>query len=147
MISMTELNIQDESICQSASKRKTLVTPFFLSRCLNPDPTLGPNFRSPLRWKPWKFLAVRILDKLCSGFSYFRVRASWLYQICRANFVYWINWYLLQTWTTKDCKGPQTNMPKNVGSIKTWSAKMKMMSCRVNFHVVRSALQYSACRI
>ena len=26
--------------------------------------------------------------------------------------------------TTKDCKGPQTNMPKNVGSIKTWSAKI-----------------------
>ena len=31
----------------------------------------------------------------------------------------------VQTLTTKDCKGPQTNMPKNVGSIKTWSAKMK----------------------
>ena len=30
-----------------------------------------------------------------------------------------------QTLTTKDCKGPQTNMPENVGSIKTWSAKMK----------------------
>ena len=27
--------------------------------------------------------------------------------------------YTLQTLTTKDCKGPQTNMPKNVGSIKT----------------------------
>ena len=26
---------------------------------------------------------------------------------------------LLQTLTTRDCKGPQTNMPKNVGSIKT----------------------------
>ena len=25
----------------------------------------------------------------------------------------------VQTLTTKDCKGPQTNMPKNVGSIKT----------------------------
>ena len=24
-----------------------------------------------------------------------------------------------QTLTTRDCKGPQTNMPKNVGSIKT----------------------------
>ena len=24
---------------------------------------------------------------------------------------------------SKDCKGPQTNMPKNVGSTKTWSAK------------------------
>ena len=31
----------------------------------------------------------------------------------------------VQILTTKDCKGPQTNMPKNVGSIKTWSAKMK----------------------
>ena len=26
---------------------------------------------------------------------------------------------ILQTLTTKDCKGPQTNMPKNVRSIKT----------------------------
>ena len=26
----------------------------------------------------------------------------------------------LQTLTTRDCKGPQTNMPKNVGSLKTW---------------------------
>ena len=26
--------------------------------------------------------------------------------------------YLVQTLTTKDCIGPQTNMPKNVGSIK-----------------------------
>ena len=25
----------------------------------------------------------------------------------------------VQTLTTKDCKGPQTNMPKHVGSIKT----------------------------
>ena len=25
----------------------------------------------------------------------------------------------VQTLTTKDCKGSQTNMPKNVGSIKT----------------------------
>ena len=25
----------------------------------------------------------------------------------------------VQTLTTKDCKGPQTNMPQNVGSIKT----------------------------
>ena len=25
----------------------------------------------------------------------------------------------VQTLATKDCKGPQTNMPKNVGSIKT----------------------------
>ena len=25
----------------------------------------------------------------------------------------------VQTLTTRDCKGPQTNMPKNVGSIKT----------------------------
>ena len=25
----------------------------------------------------------------------------------------------VQTLTTKDCKGPQTNMPENVGSIKT----------------------------
>ena len=25
----------------------------------------------------------------------------------------------IQTLTTMDCKGPQTNMPKNVGSIKT----------------------------
>ena len=32
----------------------------------------------------------------------------------------------VQTLTTKDCKGPQTNMPKNVGSIKTWSAKIIM---------------------
>ena len=31
----------------------------------------------------------------------------------------------VQTLTTKDCKGPQTNMPEKVGSIKTWSAKMK----------------------
>ena len=27
--------------------------------------------------------------------------------------------YKVQTLTTKECKGPQTNMPKNVGSIKT----------------------------
>ena len=27
--------------------------------------------------------------------------------------------FKVQTLTTKDCKGPQTNMPKNVGSIKT----------------------------
>ena len=32
----------------------------------------------------------------------------------------------LQTLTTRDCKGPQTNTPKNVGSIKTWSAKIIM---------------------
>ena len=32
----------------------------------------------------------------------------------------------VQTLTTKDCKGPQTNMPENVGSIKTWSAKMRV---------------------
>ena len=25
----------------------------------------------------------------------------------------------IQTFTTKDCKGPQTNMPENVGSVKT----------------------------
>ena len=25
----------------------------------------------------------------------------------------------VQTLTTRDCKGPQTNMPKNIGSIKT----------------------------
>ena len=25
---------------------------------------------------------------------------------------------IIQTLTIKDCKGPQTNMPKNVGSIK-----------------------------
>ena len=31
---------------------------------------------------------------------------------------------LVQTSTTKDCKGPQTHTPKNVGSINTWSAKM-----------------------
>ena len=30
------------------------------------------------------------------------------------------------TLTIKDCKGPQTNMPKNAGSIKTWSAKIIM---------------------
>ena len=33
---------------------------------------------------------------------------------------------VVQTLTTKDCKEPQTNMPKNVGSIKTWSAKIIM---------------------
>ena len=27
--------------------------------------------------------------------------------------------FLVQTLTTKDCKGPQTNVPKNVGSMKT----------------------------
>ena len=27
--------------------------------------------------------------------------------------------YKVQTLTTKDCKGLQTNMPKNAGSIKT----------------------------
>ena len=77
----------------------------------------------------------------------------------------------VQTLTIKDCKRPQTNVPKNAGSIKTWSAKIIMktyqilqleycnagrttwkltlqdMSCRVNFHVVRPALQYSNCRI
>ena len=26
---------------------------------------------------------------------------------------------IIQTLTTRDCKGPQTNMPKNAGSIKT----------------------------
>ena len=31
----------------------------------------------------------------------------------------------VQTLITRDCKGPQANMPENVGSIKTWSAKMK----------------------
>ena len=25
----------------------------------------------------------------------------------------------IQTLTTRDCNGPQTNMPKNVGSVKT----------------------------
>ena len=30
-----------------------------------------------------------------------------------------LNSGILQTLTTKDCKGPQTNMPKNVGSINT----------------------------
>ena len=33
--------------------------------------------------------------------------------------------FLVQILTTKDCKGQQTNVPKNVGSIKTRSAKMK----------------------
>ena len=47
----------------------------------------------------------------------------------------------VQTLTTRDCKGPQTNMPNNVGSIKTWSVLQS------NFYVVRSALQYSVCRI
>ena len=32
---------------------------------------------------------------------------------------------MIQTLTTKDCKGLQTNMPKNVGSTKTYSAKLK----------------------
>jgi len=32
------------------------------------------------------------------------------------------------TLTTRDCKGPQTNMPKNVGSIMTWSAKIIMQT-------------------
>ena len=32
---------------------------------------------------------------------------------------------MIQTLTTKDCKGLQTNMPKNVGSTKTLSAKLK----------------------
>ena len=35
--------------------------------------------------------------------------------------------YNVQTLTTKDCKEVQTNMPKNVGSMKTWSAKMKSL--------------------
>ena len=29
--------------------------------------------------------------------------------------------FKVKTLTTRDCKGPQTNMSKNVGSIKTWS--------------------------
>ena len=32
---------------------------------------------------------------------------------------------MIQTLTAKDCKGLQTNMPKNVGSTKTLSAKLK----------------------
>ena len=30
-------------------------------------------------------------------------------------------WSFFYLYTTKDCKGPQTNMPENVESIKTWS--------------------------
>ena len=39
------------------------------------------------------------------------------------------------SWSTKDCKGPHTNMPKHVGSIKTWSAKItsrQFKFCRQN---------------
>ena len=35
-------------------------------------------------------------------------------KIVRINII-----FSVQTLTTKDCKGPQTNMPKNIGSIKT----------------------------
>ena len=38
---------------------------------------------------------------------------------------FWIYKRIVQTLTTKDCKGPQTNMPENAGSINTWSAKIK----------------------
>ena len=39
-----------------------------------------------------------------------------------------ICWVEVTTLTTRDCKGPQTNMPKNVlGSIKTWSAKIILL--------------------
>ena len=37
----------------------------------------------------------------------------------------WVVPHIVQTLTTRDCKGPQTNMPKNVGSIKTWSENIK----------------------
>ena len=47
----------------------------------------------------------------------------------------------VQTLTTKDCKGPQTNMPENVGSIKTWSAKMKWNMSII--HVVDLFCEYS----
>ena len=42
----------------------------------------------------------------------------------RKNYYYYH--YYLQTLTTRDCKRPQTNMAKNVGSVKTWSAKIIM---------------------
>ena len=48
-----------------------------------------------------------------------------------------------QTLTTRDCKGPQTNMPKNVGSIKTWSAKMNsrhIKFCNQNLYFCWSCL-------
>ena len=38
-------------------------------------------------------------------------------------------------------------MRKNFGRESVSSFGVLLMSCRVNFHVVRSALQYSACRI
>ena len=43
----------------------------------------------------------------------------------------------------QDCKGPQTNMPKNVGSIKTWSAKMNsrhIKFCNQNLYFCWSCL-------
>ena len=56
-----------------------------------------------------------------------------------------------QTLTTKDCKGPQTNMPDSCLWLQSRSVLSSfgvvLMCCRVNFHVVRSALQYSVCRI
>ena len=41
-----------------------------------------------------------------------------------------------QTLTTKDCKGPQTNMPKNVVCMKTWSAKIKILVAEFNMSTV-----------
>ena len=38
----------------------------------------------------------------------------------------------VQTLTTRACNGTQANMPKNVGSVKTWSAKIKKECLKKN---------------
>ena len=43
------------------------------------------------------------------------------------------------TLTIKDCKGPQTNMPKNAGSTNTWSAKI------MNVDILNSASRILQC--
>ena len=47
---------------------------------------------------------------------------------------------MIETLTTKDCKGLQTNMPKNVGSIKT-----SVISKNKNVDILNSASRILQC--
>ena len=78
--------------------------------------------------KNWPKPTYRIWTKPCKN-----------YGISDLQKIYGPRIHKVQTLTTKDCRGPQTNMPKNVGSIKTWPAKMKsrhLDSCPLRRHVV-----------
>ena len=52
---------------------------------------------------------------------------------------------LVQTLSTKDCKGPQTNMPKNVGSMKTFAVRLWLMFVLYVFWGRRSFIDPICC--